>query len=89
MPVAKRLFGTLQEEEPTEWFEYQLQKQKQTGGFLKPFDPDSAIFKPSENPVVESTTLKDEEPNAPRNPFEIGIQPNIQAPSLSQRSTEH
>ncbi|RKF82604.1 hypothetical protein GcM1_169003, partial [Golovinomyces cichoracearum] len=76
------------EKEPTEWSEYQLKKQKQIRGFLKLFDPDSAIFKPSEKSAVKSTTLKDEEPNAPRNPLEIGIQPNIQAPSSSQRTNE-
>ncbi|RKF76456.1 hypothetical protein GcM1_227070 [Golovinomyces cichoracearum] len=86
--LAKRLFETLQEEEPAEWFEYQLQKQKQTEGFLKPFNPKYAIFKPSENPVIKSTTLKNVEPNAPQNPFQIGIQSNIQDPSSSQRLSE-
>lgn len=87
-PVAKMLFKTLQEEEPTEWSEYQLQKQKQTGDFLKPFNPEYAIFKPSENPVIKSTTLKNVEPNAPQNPFQIGIQSNIQDSSSSQRLGE-
>ncbi|TQS37374.1 hypothetical protein Golomagni_02160 [Golovinomyces magnicellulatus] len=65
--------------------ENQLQKQKQTGGFLELFDTEYAIFKPSENPTAKSTTLKNLETIAPRNPFEIGIQPNIQGPSSSQR----